>query len=124
LKILSGILEPTSGYLKINSRVNSLIELGTAFDSELTGYENIDLFLKIKQVNKTELKYRVSKIIDFCGLDDTFLAQSIKTYSSGMFARLAFSTAIHSYFDTLIIDEVLSVDDEQFQNTRINVLNI
>ncbi len=119
LKILSGILEPTSGYLKINGRVDSLIELGAAFNPELTGYENIDFFLKIKQVNRKELKHRVSKIIDFCGLDDMFLAQPIKTYSSGMFARLAFSAAIHSDFDILIIDEVLSVGDEQFQNKCI-----
>ncbi len=122
LKILSGVVEPTSGEVEVNGKVNSILELGSTFNPELTGYENIEFYLQIQNILDKKLKKEiVKKIVEFSELGK-FLEQPVKTYSSGMFARLAFATAINSDFDILIVDEVLSVGDIKFQNKCINTM--
>ncbi len=122
LKILSGVVEPTSGDVKVNGKVNSILELGSTFNPELTGYENIEFYLQIQNILDKKLKEEiVENIVEFSELG-SFLEQPVKTYSSGMFARLAFATAINSDFEILIVDEVLSVGDIKFQNKCINTM--
>lgn len=120
LKVISNVVEPTAGTCKVDGVVNSILELGSTFNPELTGYENIDFFLQIKNIkDPAEKKRIVEEVVEFSELGE-FLDQPVKTYSSGMFARLAFSTAINSEFDILVVDEVLSVGDIFFQTKCIN----
>ncbi len=114
LKMITGVVSPTEGSIKINGRVSSLLELGTAFNPELTGYENIYQHGQIFGLTNAEIKAREQEIIDFADIGD-HLSQPVKTYSSGMFARLAFACAINVDPDILIVDEVLSVGDMAFQ---------
>ena len=114
LKMITGVVVPTSGEIKINGKVSSLLELGTAFNPELTGYENIYQHGQIMGLTKEQIKEKEQEIIDFADIGE-HLEQPVKTYSSGMFARLAFACAINVDPDILIVDEVLTVGDMAFQ---------
>jgi lipopolysaccharide transport system ATP-binding protein len=114
LKILSRITEPTNGRVKIYGRVASLLEVGTGFHSELTGRENIFLNGAILGMRRSEILRRLDEIVEFSGVEK-FLDTPVKRYSSGMYVRLAFSIAAHLETDILIVDEVLAVGDQEFQ---------
>lgn len=114
LKILSGTLSSTSGQLKINGRISSLLELGSGFHPEFTGIDNIFFYGSLLDIDKSTMQEKVDGIIEFSELGD-FINYPIKTYSSGMFVRLAFSVATAVDPDILIVDEVLSVGDLHFQ---------
>lgn len=114
LKILTGVAFKTEGKIFINGRISSLLELGSGFDMELTGYENIYFNGSLNGLRKHDIDKKIKNIIDFADIGD-FLYQPVKSYSSGMFARLAFSVAINIDPDILIVDEILSVGDVRFQ---------
>lgn len=114
LKILSRIVEPTSGQIKIKGRVASLLEVGTGFHPELTGRENIALNGAILGMSKVEIDRKFDEIVAFAEVEK-FLDTPVKRYSSGMYVRLAFSVAAHLEPEILIVDEVLAVGDAQFQ---------
>ena len=114
LKILSRIVEPTSGSIKIKGRVASLLEVGTGFHPELTGRENIFLNGAILGMSRAEIRKHFDAIVDFAEIEK-FLDTPVKRYSSGMYVRLAFAVAAHLEPEILIIDEVLAVGDAQFQ---------
>ena len=114
LKIITGVATQTSGSIKVEGKISSLLELGTAFNMELTGIENIYQHGQVMGLTKEEIDETKQNIIDFADIGD-HLYQPVKTYSSGMFARLAFACAINVDPDILIVDEVLSVGDMAFQ---------
>jgi lipopolysaccharide transport system ATP-binding protein len=114
LKILSRIVEPTSGQIKIKGRVASLLEVGTGFHPELSGRENIALNGAILGMSKVEIDRKFDEIVAFAEVEK-FLDTPVKRYSSGMYVRLAFSVAAHLEPEILIVDEVLAVGDSQFQ---------
>ena len=114
LKMITGVVTPTSGTIEAKGKISSLLELGTAFNQELTGYENIYQHGQVMGLTNEEIKSREQEIIEFADIGD-HLYQPVKTYSSGMFARLAFACAINFDPDILIVDEVLSVGDMSFQ---------
>ena len=113
LKIVSGILKPTSGSVTVNGRIAALIELGAGFHPEITGRENIYINGIMLGLSRREIDARFDKIVEFSGIGE-FLDQPVKTYSSGMYVRLGFAVAVHVDPDILLIDEVLSVGDEEF----------
>jgi ABC-type polysaccharide/polyol phosphate transport system ATPase subunit len=113
LKIVSGILKPTSGRVAIAGRIAALIELGAGFHPEITGRENIYINGIMLGLTKRDIESRFDRIVEFSGVG-AFLDQPVKTYSSGMYVRLGFSVAVHVDPDVLLIDEVLSVGDEEF----------
>lgn len=115
LKIISGITTPTSGEVTINGKISALLELGAGFNMEYTGIENIYLNGMMLGFAREEMRDKVETIAEFADIGD-FLYQPVKTYSSGMFARLAFAVAINVHPDILIVDEALSVGDVFFQN--------
>ncbi len=114
LKVLSRITKPSQGRIEINGRVSSLLEVGTGFHPELTGRENIYLNGTILGMKRSEVKSKFEEIVDFSGVKK-FLDTPVKRYSSGMYVRLAFAVAAHLEPEILIIDEVLSVGDAEFQ---------
>lgn len=114
LKIITGVAVQTSGNVKVYGKISSLLELGTAFNMELTGEENIYQHAQVMGLSKEQIESKKQEIIEFADIGD-HLYQPVKTYSSGMFARLAFSCAINVDPDILIVDEVLSVGDMAFQ---------
>ncbi len=114
LKMITGVVTPTSGKLNVNGKISSLLELGAAFNAELTGYENIYQHGQVMGLTNEEIKEKEKEIIEFADIGE-HLSQPVKTYSSGMFARLAFACAINVEPDILIVDEVLSVGDMSFQ---------
>lgn len=114
LKMITGVVTPTSGTIKVNGKISSLLELGAAFNQELTGEENIYQHGQVMGLTKEEIEATKQDIIDFADIGN-HLYQPVKTYSSGMFARLAFACAINVNPDILIVDEVLSVGDMAFQ---------
>lgn len=114
LKMITGVVSPTSGTLEVNGKISSLLELGAAFNPDLTGYENIYQHGQVMGLSDKEIKEKEQEIIDFADIGE-HLSQPVKTYSSGMFARLAFACAINVDPDILIVDEVLSVGDMAFQ---------
>jgi lipopolysaccharide transport system ATP-binding protein len=113
LQILSGTLSPSTGDLQVNGRVAALLELGAGFNPEFTGRENLLLNGPLLGLSRAQLAERLQDIIDFSGIGD-FIEQPVKTYSSGMFVRLAFSLATSVDPDILVIDEALSVGDGEF----------
>jgi len=114
LKILSKITKPTTGSIKLNGRVASLLEVGTGFHPELTGRENVFLNGAVLGMRKQEIKNRFDEIVSFSGIE-RYIDTPVKKYSSGMYVRLAFAVAAHLEPDILIIDEVLAVGDAEFQ---------
>ncbi len=114
LKLLSGILKPDLGSLRVRGRLGALIELGAGFHPDLTGRENIYLNGTILGMKRNEIAAKFDEIVAFCELED-FLDTPVKRYSSGMYARLGFSVAAHVDPDVLVVDEVLSVGDYHFQ---------
>ena len=114
LKLISRILEPTTGRVAVQGRVSALIELGAGFHPDLTGRENIYLNGSILGLSKREMDRQFAAIVDFAELE-RFIDTPVKHYSSGMYARLGFAVAIHVHPDVLLIDEVLAVGDEAFQ---------
>ena len=114
LKIITGVLTPTSGEVKINGKISALLELGAGFNPEYTGIENAYLNGTMIGFTKEEMDQKIDDIVSFADIGD-FINQPVKTYSSGMFARLAFAVAINVDPDILIVDEALSVGDAFFQ---------
>lgn len=114
LKMVTGVVTPTTGIIEIKGKISSLLELGTAFNMELTGIENIYQHGQVMGLTNEQIEDKKQEIIDFADIGD-HLYQPVKTYSSGMFARLAFACAINVDPDILIVDEVLSVGDMAFQ---------
>lgn len=114
LKMISGVLTPDSGTVHTRGRVAGLIEVGAGFHPDLSGRENIYLNAAILGMNKKETEARFEDIVAFSEIEQ-FIDTEVKHYSSGMFLRLAFSVAIHTEVDVLLIDEILSVGDEPFQ---------
>lgn len=121
LKIIAKIIQPTSGKVKLNGKVSALIELGAGFNPEFTGLENIKFYGSILGFSKEEIEAKLDDIITFADIGE-FLYQPLKTYSSGMKSRLAFSVAINTNPEILIVDEVLSVGDMFFKQKCINKL--
>jgi len=114
LKCMAGILQPNSGKVGVYRRMGALLELGAGFHPELTGRENIFLNAAILGMGRREISGRFDEIVDFSGLH-TFIDQPVKTYSSGMYVRLAFAVAINVDPQLLIVDEILAVGDVSFQ---------
>lgn len=114
LKIITGVLNPTSGNVEINGRISALLELGAGFNMEYTGLENIYLNGTMIGFSRSEIDQKLDDILSFADIGD-FIHQPVKTYSSGMFVRLAFAVAINIDPEILIVDEALSVGDVFFQ---------
>jgi ABC-2 type transport system ATP-binding protein len=114
LKLLAGIFAPTEGTLAIGGRVGCLLELGAGFHPEFSGVENVYLNAAVYGLKRSYVDEHLNEIISFAELED-FAHAPVKTYSSGMFTRLGFSVAVHVAPDVLLIDEVLAVGDEAFQ---------
>ena len=114
LKCMAGILQPNSGSVSVYRRMGALLELGAGFHPELTGRENIFLNAAILGMGRRDISGRFDEIVDFSGLH-TFIDQPVKTYSSGMYVRLAFAVAINVDPQLLIVDEILAVGDVSFQ---------
>lgn len=121
LKIISRITEPTEGKVTLRGRVASLLEVGTGFNMELTGRENIYLNGAILGMRKAEIERKFDEIVDFAEVEK-FIDTPVKRYSSGMYVRLAFAVAAHLEPDILVVDEVLAVGDVQFQKKCLTKL--
>ncbi|MDM8524998.1 ABC transporter ATP-binding protein [Desulfococcaceae bacterium HSG8] len=114
LQLVCGILPPTSGELEVNGRIAALLELGAGFNPEFTGRENVFLNAAIMGISRAEINDRYDEIVRFADIGH-FIDQPVKTYSSGMYVRLAFATAINVSPDILLIDEALAVGDARFR---------
>jgi lipopolysaccharide transport system ATP-binding protein len=114
LKLLSRVTQPTTGSIKVNGRIASLLEVGTGFHPELTGRDNIFLNGAILGMRHAEIKQKFDEIVAFSGVE-RYIDTPVKRYSSGMYVRLAFAVAAHLESEILIIDEVLAVGDADFQ---------
>lgn len=114
LKLITRIIYPTSGAIKVNGKVSSLLELGAGFHPDFSGRENIYFNASIFGLTKKEIDDRLDSIIEFSELEE-FIDTPIRTYSSGMYMRLAFSVAINVDADIILIDEILAVGDQHFQ---------
>jgi ABC-type polysaccharide/polyol phosphate transport system ATPase subunit len=121
LKILSRITKPTKGYVEIQGRVGSLLEVGTGFHPELSGRENIYLNAAILGMRKQEVARKFDEIVSFAEIEK-FIDTPVKRYSSGMYVRLAFAVAAHLETEILVVDEVLAVGDAQFQKKCLSKL--
>jgi homopolymeric O-antigen transport system ATP-binding protein len=122
LKVISRIIEPTTGRVELYGRIASLLEVGTGFHPDLTGRENIYLNGAILGMKRREIDRKYDEIVDFAEVEK-FLDTAVKHYSSGMYLRLAFAVAAHLDPDILIVDEVLSVGDANFQNKCLTKMN-
>jgi ABC-2 type transport system ATP-binding protein len=114
LKILAGILRPTSGTVAVNGRIASLLELGAGFNGELSGRDNVYLNASLLGLSRKEVDRHFDDIVAFSELEP-FIDNQVKNYSSGMYVRLGFAVAVHIDPDILLVDEVLAVGDEAFQ---------
>jgi ABC-2 type transport system ATP-binding protein len=114
LKLLAGILQPTSGTVAVNGRIASLLELGAGFNGELSGRDNIFLNASLLGLSRKEVTKHFDAIVEFSELGP-FIENQVKNYSSGMYVRLGFAVAVHIDPDILLVDEVLAVGDEAFQ---------
>lgn len=122
LKLAAGIIRPTMGRVEIRGRLSALLELGAGFHPELTGRENISLNASILGLNNTEIAQKYDDIVTFSELGE-FVNMPVKHYSSGMYMRLGFSVAVHVDPDILLIDEILAVGDQSFQDKCIERLH-
>src|SRR6187549_2627907 len=118
LKILSKTTSATTGLIKVNGRIASLLEVGTGFHPELSGRENIFLNGAILGMRKWEIQKKFDEIVDFSGVE-RYIDTPVKRYSSGMYVRLAFGVAAYLEPEILIVDEVLAVGDAEFQKKAI-----
>jgi lipopolysaccharide transport system ATP-binding protein len=118
LKLITGIYTPTSGTMEINGRISALLDLGAGFHPDFSGRENILINGIILGMNRAEVRARMEEIIAFSELGD-FIDEPVRTYSSGMYMRLAFAVATHVDPDILIIDEILAVGDEHFSKKSL-----
>ncbi len=118
LRVLSRITEPTVGYVDVRGRLGSLLEVGTGFHPELTGRENVFLNGAILGMRRREIVSRFDEIVEFSGVN-RFVDTPVKRYSSGMYVRLAFAVAAHLEPEILVVDEVLSVGDAEFQKKSL-----
>ena len=114
LKLLSRVTKPTTGHFEVQGRIASLLEVGTGFNPEMTGRENIFLNGAILGMRRHEIKRKFDEIVDFAGVE-RYIDTPVKRYSSGMYVRLAFAVAAHLESEILIVDEVLAVGDAEFQ---------
>lgn len=115
LKIITGILTPTSGSVEVKGKISALLELGAGFNPEFSGIDNVHFQCSIQGYSKEEISEMVPEIVDFAGIGD-YIYQPVKTYSSGMYVRLAFAVAINVDPDVLVVDEALAVGDAYFQS--------
>lgn len=122
LKMITGVAFPTTGDIIINGRVSALLELTSGFDPEFTGRENIYLKGQILGLKDSEIKEVEKAIVDFAELEE-YIDQPVRTYSSGMKARLGFSINVNIKPEILIVDEALSVGDEEFRNKCVKKIN-
>lgn len=122
LKMITGVTFPTRGEIKVEGRVSALLELTSGFDPEFTGRENIYLKGRILGLSENEIKKLEPKIVKFAELEE-YIDQPVRTYSSGMKARLGFSINVNINPEILIVDEALSVGDEDFKNKCIKKVN-
>ena len=121
LRILSGMMKPESGEARIYGRTASVLEIGSGFHQDLSGIENIGMVAALLGIQGSETVQFVNAVKEFSGLDD-YLEEPLKTYSSGMFLRLAFSVAIHAEADLLLLDEIVGVGDEEFSRKTVRKL--
>ena len=122
LKLLTGIMRPTKGSIRVAGRISALIEVSAGFHQDLTGRENIYLNGAILGMTRDEIRRRFDAIVEFSGLEE-FIDTPVKRYSSGMYARLGFSVAAHVDPDVMLVDEVLSVGDYLFQRKCVERMN-
>lgn len=122
LKVISGIYEPTSGTVDVLGRVSALLELGAGFHPDLTGRENIRMNGSILGLSRRQIEANMAEIIEFSGLADA-VDDPVKTYSSGMYARLGFAIAVKLDPEILIVDEILAVGDEEFQRRCLDYMH-
>jgi teichoic acid transport system ATP-binding protein len=115
MRALAGILPPTSGTIEVHGRVSTLLALGVGFNANLTGRENVILGGLAAGLSRAEVKERYEEIKAFADLKDGFIEMPMRTYSSGMFSRLAFAVAVHMEPDILLVDEALSAGDAKFR---------
>jgi len=123
LSLIAGVIKPTSGKVTVNGRISPLLELGAGFHHELTGRENILLNGVLLGMTKKQVLSKVDEIINFSELGE-FIEQPIRTYSSGMLARLGFSVVSHLDPEILLVDEVLAVGDIGFQRKCLDKMNL
>lgn len=119
LKLMTKIIYPTKGKITVNGKLTSLLELGAGFHPDFSGRENIYFNASIFGLTKKQIDDRLEQIIEFSELQD-FIDNPVRTYSSGMFMRLAFAVAINVDADILLVDEILSVGDQHFQQKCLN----
>jgi ABC-type polysaccharide/polyol phosphate transport system ATPase subunit len=115
MRALAGILPPTSGTIEVHGRVSTLLALGVGFNANLTGRENVMLGGLAAGLSRAEVKERYEEIKAFADLKDGFIDMPMRTYSSGMYSRLAFAVAVHMEPDILLVDEALSAGDAKFR---------
>lgn len=114
LKLLSRVTRPTTGEIRVNGRVSSLLEVGAGFHHDLSGRENVFLAGAVQGMSPREVRQKIDLIVSFSGIG-SFIEHPVRTYSSGMFLRLAFSIGVHLDSDILVIDEALAVGDQAFR---------
>ena len=119
LKLMTKIIYPTKGNINVDGKLTSLLELGAGFHQDFSGRENIYFNASIFGLSRKEIDKRIDRIIEFSELGD-FINSPVRTYSSGMYMRLAFSVAINVDADILLIDEILAVGDQHFQDKCLN----
>jgi len=115
LGLVAGLSRPDTGSISVNGRIAALLELGSGFHQDLTGAENITLNASLLGLTRKRTSQVFDEIVDFSGIDEKFIYEPLRTYSTGMVMRLAFSVAINVDPDVLLVDEVLAVGDSSFQ---------